>query len=98
MIVGLVIVNKTHHVGCVTQYIVYLVNIHTLGIIDSLGRMLLNGILLSAVGHVVGFPPVHGYITSSLQAIAKESVIGAESGVDALKVGTFHDTVMIEPA
>ena len=98
MIVGLVIVNKTHHVGCITQYIVNLVNIHAVGIIDSLGGMLLNGILLGAVGHIVGLPPVHGYITSRLQAIAKESVIGAESGVDALKVGTLHDAVMIEPA
>lgn len=54
MLVSLVVLDETHHVGGIAEDVVDLVDIHALHVIDGLGRVLLHGVLLGPVGHIVG--------------------------------------------
>ena len=94
--VVLAVLYQTHDVRCVSQHIIDLVHIHAISVIHGFGGMLFHGVFLRTVRHVMGFPPVDSHIAANLETVVEKTVVGGETGVHALEIGPFHDSVVVE--
>lgn len=96
MFVLFFILQQTCHIGGITQNIIDGIVIIAILIINRLGRMLFDGILIYT-GRTEGLcPTIDSNVLADAQAIVKIMIVRTDAGIDTLEIRILYQTVMVE--